>query len=479
MKLSRILSLLVAALVLAMPFGALADQIGMSQSYSNIHVEYGDINTTIEGTLAIDGAIDTETGLLNGTLAILNGEDALLKGGFEFSLADMKLTAGIENVPDAIEVPVGTLIEQNLGMSLEQLMTTISGIVEPLSSISLSEETTNKIMATVNEWVGANLPESGLTPEATATIVDLVDDTAVYELSGQRYDFSLKGKDIVRLLGDVLNTLKGDSAFIDPIQKAVDAIMALTGGESVNLSEFDFASGIDEAEEDATISGYLFMSETGYQMVIDITPDVEGSVTSSISFDILMREDGTVLIQNTTYPDEATSVAYRAEVLSTEPVAFTMDMLAVNNYSDSFSNQMYYGYSFDMTDGYHIESYVSNTSDSESYSTNMDITEVFDGDLTQTDDGFELTGILDVTVNQSNGETTETIKVSADVASSMFSGSSVNFEMPINRIDVTTADAETMEALSNEYMSALMNGYLLMMSIPGMSDLMPAASSVQ
>ncbi|MBQ8954622.1 MAG: hypothetical protein IJ048_10945, partial [Clostridia bacterium] len=90
------------------------------------------------------------------------------------------------------------------------------------------------------------------------------------------------------------------------------------------------------------------------------------------------------------------------------------------------------------------------------------------GTMTSDENGIACPGTLTLYVNQDGQE----ITAAADTLVSLNANSTVSFNMPANRINLEEADEDTMNALYEEYMTALSSGLMALMGAPGMEDLL-------
>ena len=130
-------------------------------------------------------------------------------------------------------------------------------------------------------------------------------------------------------------------------------------------------------------------------------------------------------------------------------------------------------FTVDCSDGANITVYAENsnafTYNEQSYNSLMAFGLNYTGTMTSDEKGIACPGTLTLYVNNDGQE----ITVAADTLVSLNANSTVDFNMPANRINLSEADEDTMNALSEEYMNALSSGLMALMGAPGMENLMP------
>ena len=476
---SRLLALIVALLVLCAPIGAMAEEApSVTLALSNFSLSIGeDVNLNVDATTRFDVTADMETGSLAGTLTVLAGSDKAIKGGFTFDMGTMNLVAALEGVTDAVLVPMGDMVEQvraQFGemLSDEQMAKLMNVFNAYMNLMNVASEKGDVMAAAVSEklnaWL-ANVVTNGNKGETTVTVRDS-------ELPAVQYDYELTVQEIAAIGADLYNAVKNDPELLAAVQNYADALLALSGEESMDISAFDADALVAQLEGvDAKIAGSLYLvGETSFVLDLNLiateydeTVTVptrtivmvgESDVYASFSIDADVEGEVVNLSMETTIPTDGTPkfsfvvTGVQGEDDTTQNILFSLE----GDFSDGASLTLY------------AETESSYTYGENTYNSLMAFGVNYTGSMTTDESGITCPGKLVLYFNQDGTE----ITFGCDTLASLNSASTVDFDMPNNRINITEADEDTMNALAQEYMGALSNGLMILMSAPGVQDLM-------
>jgi hypothetical protein len=483
-RISHIVALLVAVLVLAMPFGALADEGVVNVTLSNVSIKSGEIDTTIGITANAEITTDAQT-YANGVVQLFSGDELAIKGGFEYDMAAQNVLMALEGATDALQI--------NMSEAAAEMAPAadLSGLMEAanaLQNVTPADETVQALGTIVQDWVAANLPEDGYKGEVELTIPDLMtEDGVIGTMTVQQYDFSLTLGDILTLVGQIANTVKDDPNMLPALQAYVDELTKLAGAEPVDLATMDIEAMLKSGDEthtadlDATFTGSVYFGENVY--AIDMTvARTAGNETFVIAGDLVIGEDNTGLIQaqidsESEYGGKS-SVILHAALNSVEPLVMDATVYQTSDFKGSMLNETLINCTLDMTEGIALTvsnnnktTFVSETSDdyvmqgAQSFS--------FVGNPVSTEAGEGLAGhVAFSSTDSSSTDFSLERAFGADIQIVASDQQTATFEMPINVIDMTNPSEETIMSINEEYSALLNTGLMKLMGAPGMDVIM-------
>ena len=484
-RISHIVALLVAVLVLAMPFGALADEGVVNVTLSNVSIKAGEIDTTIGITANAEITTDAQT-YANGVVQLFSGDELAIKGGFEYDMAAQTVLMALEGATDALQIIMSEAAAEMAPAA------DLSGLMEAanaLQNVTPADETVQALGTIVQDWVAANLPEDGYKGEVELTIPDLMtEDGVIGTMTVQQYDFSLTLGDILTLVGQIANTVKDDPNMLPALQAYVDELTKLAGAEPVDLATMDIEAMLKSGDEthtedlDATFTGSVYFGENVY--AIDMTvARTAGNETFVIAGDLVIGEDNTGLIQaqidsESEYGGKS-SVILHAALNSVEPLVMDATVYQTSDFGGSMLNESLVNCTLDMTEG--IALTVSNNNKTTLVSESSDDYVMqgaqsfsFVGNPVSTEAGEGLAG--HVAFSNTDDFSGETV-FGADIQIVAGDQQTAAFEMPINVIDMTNPSEETIMSINEEYSALLNTGYMKLLGAPGMDVIMSMFSS--
>ena len=479
--LKRALAMLVALLVLCAPM-AMADElpgsVNLTLALSDFQLQMGeDVNATVDVTAQLDLSADLNGGLVSGTLTALSGSAKAAKGGFTFDPNTMTLTAALEGATDAIQIPMAEMMEQfmaNIADALpkdgaDQLSNLFNAIIN-LETVAQNFDPTATVEL-MSAWMGEQITaaESGVSIE-----VDGMPITA------DRYDFEITAQELVTLAAGLFKTIQDDADLTAALQAYIDAVISLTGEEmDIDLANLDIDALLAEmpADEVMTMAGSLYVNGEQGHVVLDMElTRTEGDETTTVPYQLIMLNKGeTVYVgvymeMDDEYQGHMTmSVDVNAAADDTPVFDVTVNETIAGDGNEQTITMVF---TVDCSDGANITVYAENsnafTYNEQSYNSLMAFGLNYTGTMTSDEKGIACPGTLTLYVNNDGQE----ITVAADTLVSLNANSTVDFNMPANRINLSEADEDTMNALSEEYMNALSSGLMALMGAPGMQDLM-------
>jgi|GEM_PF-6939935 len=475
---NRVLALVVALLVLCAPLGAMAEEgINATLALSNLSLSIGeDINVNVDVTARLDLTADMENGVFAGTVTALSGSEKALKGGFNFDLATMDLTASLEGMPHAALVPMAEAV---------------ATLQEQLSSI-LPEETMAQIMNVINAYTNLIEAAQNMDPEVAAALSENMTtwveqqfadsykgETSIEvdgnSLTAQQYDFEVTMNDMLTLSAANFDILKNDSEFMAALQAYVDALMALTGEESIDIAGLDMNALTGEIG-DVSFAGSLYLIGSD-SMLLDMTmtaAEDDETVVIPMQFTVLSDEGAAYVgfAMDADVEGQRVSMSIDANVPTDGTPAFDLAISAVTGTSDDDAQNVTVIFSVDGTEGADVTLYLESTStytyDDNTYNSLTALGLNYAGTMTSDENGIACPGTLSFYVNNDGME----ITAGFDTLVSLNAASTVEFSMPADTVNVLEADEETMNALFGEFMEALSGGLSALMGAPGAQDLM-------
>ena len=480
--LNRVLALAVALLVLCAPIGAMAEEmpsaLNATLALSNLRLTMGEeVNAQVDVTAQLDLSADLNAGAFAGTLTALSGANKALKGGFSFDASTMELVAGLEGVTDAVVLPMGEIIEQVQaqlnGAMGDEGMGKLQNLFTALMNLTTAAENSGEALGEiVMNWVSEQII-SGYKGE-TSLEVDGITITA------DQYDFEITLQELVTLAADLVKAVQADPELTAAVQAYVDAVIDLTGEETaVDIASLDIDALLAQMPEDEvmTIAGSLFVNGEEGHVVLDTTVTVtENGESNTIPYQLIVLNKGeTVYVgvymeMDDEYQGHMTvSVDVNAAADDTPVFDVTVNETIAGDGNEQTITMVF---TVDCSDGANITVYAENsnafTYNEQSYNSLMAFGLNYTGTMTSDEKGIACPGTLTLYVNNEGQE----ITVAADTLVSLNANSTVDFNMPANRINLSEADEDTMNALSEEYMNALSSGLMALMGAPGMQDLM-------
>lgn len=473
---NRALALLVALLVLCAPIGAMAEESSITLAVSNLSLSIGeDFNLNVDITAQLDLAADPETGAVSGTLTALAAQDKALKAGFVFDPATMNLTAGLEGMTDAISVSLADMMsgtQSPVGSVLsEEDIAKITNLVESyMNLINVASEKGDALMSPAMEqvmtWLNGVMTD-GHVGETTITVEDT-------ELTAEQYDYELTVQEAFDIGATVIEAVKADPEMAAAVQAYAESMAALTGESAgMDITALDTDALKAELEGvNASIAGSLYVIDEA-SFLLDVNLVEEGNVVVPMEILVLTDEESSHIsfsidASNTT--GQATTLTIEADIPTGGAPKFSF---AVTGSTGSDATQdILLSLEGDFSEGANVTLYAQTT---QSYSYNgetytslnafgLNYTGAMDAD----ENGITCPGTLNLYVNQDGME----INFSANVLFSASSVSAVEFNMPINVINIEEADEATQNALMQEAMEVLQQGLMILMGAPGMNDAM-------
>ena len=448
---NRVLALLVALLVLCAPIGAMAEQtsgiseIGATVALSNFALSMGeDANFNIDVTAQLDLAADLQNGNFSGTLTALAAKDKALKAGFNFDMATMNLTAGLEGMPDAVLVPMADLFAQLQaqmnGQFSEDDMAKIMNMINAYTNLVT-------VASQKGEVIGAALQDT-ITAIMARAVTDVGDTTITVEeqeLPAHQYDVVITAQDMAEIASVSAHAMIDDPELLAALQQYVDAIVALSGEESIDISSLDIDAAMAQ------------LAETNMEIIV--LTDEESSY-ASFTIDASTEEGGTAVI----------TIEADIPVDGTPKFSF---VVTGTQESESNGQDIMISLEGDFTNGVSVTFFAQDTATytygENTYNSLNAFGLSYNGTVESGEAGVSCPGTLVIYVNSDGQEMT----FSADTLVALNAASTVDFDMPNNLIDITKADEETMNALSEEAMTVLQQGLMILMGAPGMENLMP------
>ena len=470
-RITKIATLMLALFVLALPLGALADDLAAEFALSNIVIKTegleDNLDTTIDAGIDVKLLTDETQSFADIVFEALAGEETALKGGVSYDAAAKTVVMALEGATDALSMSIDEAAEQApvaLPFDQDALMAALA----PLQGLTLSDETTEKISAAVMGWVAAFVPQEPAGQE-DVEFTEMITGEELGTLTMDRYDFSLTVGDIAALAQSVVDALKGDEVFLTTLQGVFDEVLPMVGEEKIDLSQTDLSLPEDVAS--LPVEGSLYMTEEGN---ISLTITVGDLFAGTI--DNLMLDDGTQLTQTMVSSANDIASVSTCYIHSTEPfnMEYTQIVAPASEEGVSKTESLYLA--VDMTDG--ISFAVNAGEDTtvgegdEAVSANQNFYLIYAGQPVQADASSALIGTLNAGFKM--GELG--LDVTCDVLVAVGEDIDVSFDMPINVIDVTAADEETQAAIGQEYMTILQNGMMKLMTAPGVAEIMSILS---
>ena len=483
---TRAFSLLIALLVLCAPIGAMAEETAtpsVSLTLSNLSLSIGDeMNFNVDATARVDLGVN-ESGAIDGTLTLLAGADKALKGGFSFDMSALDLTAALEGVSTAVTIPLSEALEtvQEQYLSNEQMAALAALYDAYMNLVNVAAEKGDVLTAAVEEkvsaWVNGVLTD-GSKGEATVAVGDR-------SLTGQQYDYELTVQELMAIEADLFTAIQGDEELVAAIQSLVDAIMALVGEETIDISSLDMDAALAELEDvDTKIAGSLYTGETGLVLDINLISGLNEDETQIIPIRIAALADEEVYFLFSVDADREYG-AMNLALEATRPADYTPKFKVTltgaqesNVYAEDEStinstgkDSYLFSIEGDFSDGISLTLNGEVTSgykyDDETYESTNAFGLNYTGNVTDDENGVSLPGNLALYVNTDGDVAT----LSVDIVASKYNESVVSFDMPANVVNIFEADDETVSALNDEYMEVISNGLMILMGAPGMEDL--------
>lgn len=481
---NRVLALLVALLVLCAPIGAMAEQtsgiseIGATVALSNFALSMGeDANFNIDVTAQLDLAADLQNGNFSGTLTALAAKDKALKAGFNFDMATMNLTAGLEGMPDAVLVPMADLFAQLQaqmnGQFSEDDMAKIMNMINAYTNLVT-------VASQKGEVIGAALQDT-ITAIMARAITDVGDTTITVEeqeLPAHQYDVVITAQDMAEIASVSAHAMMDDPELLAALQQYVDAIVALSGEESIDISSLDIDAAMAQlAETNMNIGGSLYIIDE-QSFVFDIAVEAaEGDETMTIPMEIIVLTDeessyASFTIDASTEEGGTAVITIEADIPVDGTPKFSFVVTGTQE-SESNGQDIMISLEGDFTNGVSVTFFAQDTATytygENTYNSLNAFGLSYNGTVESGEAGVSCPGTLVLYVNSDGQEMT----FSADTLVALNAASTVDFDMPNNLIDITKADEETMNALSEEAMTVLQQGLMILMGAPGMENLMP------
>ncbi len=474
---NRALAILVALLVLCAPVGAMADEVSATLSLGNLSLSIGeDINMTLDVTAKLDLAVDMESGAVTGTLTALAAQDEAVKAGFALDTTTLDLTMGLKGMPDAILVPLGTMLaEAQSGdapsLISEEDLAKITGLFESyMNLISVMSEKADTLTGPAAElamvWLNGVMTD-GHVGEVTITIEDV-------ELTADEYDFELTVQEAYDIGAALIDAIQADAEAAAALQDYIDKIVAFSGEEeSFDLSTLDTEALKAELEGvNASLAGSLYVIDEA-SFVLDLNVMNEGEVAVPMEFVMLTDEESSYMNFNVDASNEyeTSQFSIEAEVPTGDAPKFSFAVNAVSG-TDSSSEEITFSLEGDFTEGATLTAYVENnttyTYGDDTYNSLTAAGLNYTGTMTSDENGISCPGTLLLYVNSDGTEITFT----ADTLAALNAASTVDFDMPANVINIAEADEDTMNALTEEAMTALQEGLMILMGAPGMENVL-------
>lgn len=479
-RISHIVALLVAVLVLAMPFGALADEGVVNVTLSNVSIKAGEIDTTIGITANAEITTDAQT-YANGVVQLFSGDELAIKGGFEYDMAAQTVLMALEGATDALQI---NMSEATAEMAPAADLSGLMEAANALQNVTPADETIQALGTIVQNWVAANLPEDGYKGEVELTIPDLMtEDGIIGTMTVQQYDFSLTLGDILTLVGQIANTVKDDPNMLPALQAYVDELTKLAGAEPVDLATMDIEAMLKSGDEthtedlDATFTGSVYFGENVYAIDMTVARSA-GNETFVIAGDLVIGEDNTGLIQaqidsESEYGGKGSFILHAA-LNSVEPLVMDATVYQTSDFGGNILNESLISCTLDMTEG--IALTVSNNNKTTLVSESSDDYVMqgaqsfsFVGNPVSTEAGEGLAGHVAFSMTDNfDGEQA----FDADIQIVAGEQQTATFEMPINVIDMTNPSEETIMSINEEYSALLNTGLMKLMGAPGMDVIM-------
>ena len=475
---NRALALLVALLVLCAPVGAMAEELNATLALSNFALIVGeDINVNLDVTAQLDLTADMENGSIAGTLTALAAKDKALKAGFNFDLATMNLTAGLEGMTDGVLVPMTDMItqlqEQMNGMFSEEDMAKVMNLINAYMNLTTVASEKGEALAAALQDTVAAIAAKALTDVGDTTIT--IEDV---ELAAHQYDVLLTAKDFAEVGAVAAHVFMDDPELAAALQAYVDAIVDLSGEESIDLSAMDIDALMAQlAELDMNVAASLYLIDDA-NLVLDITVNVAENgeaVSIPMEFIVLTDEESTYVsytIDASMEDGETAIITIEADIPTGETPKFSFIVSATQG-DDSMGQDITISLEGDFSEGANVTFYgqveSSYTYGENTYTSLQAFGLNYVGTMSYDETGISCPGKLTLYVNSDGQE----ITFGADTLVRLNAASTVDFEMPHNLIDITKADEDTMNALAEEAMTVLQQGVMVLMGAPGMENLLP------
>ena len=484
---TRVLSLLVALLVLVAPIGAMADETpSITLALSNPSMSVGDeLSLNLGITAQLDLAGDFENGTIDGTLTLLAGDAKAAKAGFTFDLADMNLVAGLEGMTDAVVIPMADMlaeIEDQMadafsGEGMESIISLFGNYSDLMSVFSENGEELNAaIDEKINAWMEKVLAD-GYKGATTVTVEG-------EELAAEQYDFELTIQEYMAFCAEIIDVVKSNPELVQAIQAYIDTVIAMSGEEiddetraMLDFENFDFNEILPLFEDiDMTCSGSLYLiDEESFVLDLNLSSNEEDAAFFiPTEFIVLSDEESSYIAFNMNMDQDGETVvlSIEADVPKDETPKFSIAVNGSTLDEDGDGEEVLFSLTADCTDGADISLYGEVTSSysygEDSYTSLSAIGLNYAGETIADEKGVSYPGKLSLYVNQDGEE----IEISLDTLFALNNESTVSFEMPHNLINIEEADEDTMNSLSEEFTEVLSNSMMILMSAPGMQDLM-------
>jgi hypothetical protein len=468
---SRFLAVLVALLVLCAPIGAMAEETpSVTLALSNLSLKVADqIDINLGATARLDVTADMENGTAAGTLTALAGNTQALKGGFQFNMSDKTMIAALDGVSDAVLIPLDDAMEAMDDIFAGEQAEKVARLQAAAENLMALLQNKSDILAgAVGEKLGAwlqNVQTEGYKGETTITVRGA-------EIAAQQFDYKMTVEELGGMLLDLFDAVKGDAALAGAVQELVNAIADLTDAEAPDLFSADTESlRAQLADVPAYLGGSLYLCDNGFVLDLNIVAsDEAGAPMIPVNVTVLIEDEAYIAFSFDTSaatPDDP-AVLNAEFVMPTDGTPKFNYSVKVNNagtdaaitIDGDFTNGANFTFAGETTNTYSF--------DGETYTSANAFALNYVGTSTNDENGMAFNGRLTFYVNSDGME----ITLGADTLASLNSASTVDFNMPINVINVEEADADTLNALSQEYAAALQQGLGILMTAPGAQDLL-------
>ena len=477
----RVFALAVALLVLCAPVGAMAEampsELNATLALSNFRLNMGEeINAAVDITAQLDISANLNAGNIAGTLTALSGKNTAAKAGFVFDAASMNLTAGLEGVTDAVLLPMGEIMESLQSQITEALPGEDMGQVQELITamqnlMEAAENTDPTVFANiVMTWAGEQIsqPQQGVSLEVNGVTI-----------TADRYDFEFTAQELATLAAALVKAVQDDPELTAAVQAYIDVVIKMSGEETeFSLADLDVDALMAEMPEDEvfTLAGSLYVDNQAGNVVLDMTAtavEYDEATTVPFQFAVLDMDDQTYIGFATEQDDNwkghvATSIDIY--VPKDDAPVFQLNFTQ-NTTGDDNEENVSLAFTVDCTDGANVTLYGEVSSsfsyNDETYKSLNAFGVNYTGNTVSDNKGIAFPGTLTIYANNEGQE----ITVAVDTLVSLTNESNVAFNMPKNVINLTEADGDTMNALSEEYMNRLYQAAISLMGAPGMENL--------